>query len=278
MNMKKILLSILLVSILLSVAGVGAPEEKLLIVATTTILGEFAQKVGGELVEIYMIVPGGICPAHYDVRPSDIAAISKAALILYHGIEPWLEDLIKAAGAVAPQLQIKGPWGVPPVAIGQIKTIAEALGQVDPVNAQAFLNNAQAFQGEIVGLAQSLKEEAEKLEVSRMNVISQLFQAEFVGWLGFNVVATYPPEERISLAQALELIKLGKEQNAALVIDNLQSGTGFGGKLAFEIGAIHVVLTNFPGVVPGAKDYLKMLEYNANQLFEAKKAYESKKE
>jgi hypothetical protein len=68
-------------------------------------------------------------------------------------------------------------------------------------------------------------------------------------------------------------VQLGREQKVALVVDNLQSGVGVGARLAFEIGAISVVLTNFPGAVPNTRDYLEVIAHNGNQMFEALESY-----
>ncbi|EMR74443.1 hypothetical protein MBGDF03_01252, partial [Thermoplasmatales archaeon SCGC AB-540-F20] len=57
------------------------------------------------------------------------------------------------------------------------------------------------------------------------------------------------------------------------VIDNLQSGTEFGARVASESGASHVIFTNFPGAVPGADTYLEMITYNTQQLINGTLAY-----
>jgi hypothetical protein len=67
----------------------------------------------------------------------------------------------------------------------------------------------------------------------------------------------------------LELAQKGKEVGVKIVIDNLQSGVSFGGRLAQILGASHVVLTNFPGPIPGSVDMLRMLWVNANLVFAA---------
>jgi len=58
------------------------------------------------------------------------------------------------------------------------------------------------------------------------------------------------------------------------VIDNLQSGVSFGARLAHELGAIHVVLTSFPGAIPGAVDLSAMLRTNAEAVFSAVESLE----
>lgn len=275
------------VTLIVLISGMGilgvlpvssAPAEKPLIIATTAVLGDLAEQIGKDQIDVYMIVPSGMCPAHYDVRPSDIMAIRKASLIIQHGVEPWLDGLIKAAeDTKAKRIRLKGPWNVPEGGIEKIKGIAQALVEISPQNGDYFRKNAESLQADVEKLAQELKQAAENAKVGETNVITMEWQREFVEWLGFHVVATYPPPERISMKQAAELMTKGKEVGVAMVIDNLQSGTDFGARLAYELGAVHVVLTNFPGALPGTKGYLQMLSYNANQLLNAKKIYQGAK-
>lgn len=268
-----IFVSLLLLALGLGLAGLGE-EEKLLVVTTTSILADFAAHIGGDLVEIYTITPAGICPAHYDVKPSDIRAVAQAVLVLYHGMEAWLEDLIQASGNTdVKRVQVKGPWNVPSEIGAYLDQIEAALAEVDPAHAEQFKANAQGYKAEIDTLAGELLAKAKELELAQAKAIVMQWQQGFVAWIGVQVVATYPPPETLSLKQVQELINTGRKEQVALVVDNLQSGTSFGARLAYEIGAVHVVLTNFPGAVPGALDYLGMLRYNADQLFTAWKAY-----
>jgi len=271
--MRKLGFVLFLVGLIL-VAGLAEEAPKPLVVTTTSILADFASQIGGDLVEIYTIAPAGICPAHYDVKPSDIRAVSRAALVLYHGFEAWLEDLIQASGNTdVKRVQVEGPWNVPPRVGAYLDQIEAALAEIDPAHAEQFKANAQNYKAEIEALADELLTEAKELELDQAKAIVMQWQQGFVAWLGVQVVATYPPPETLSLKQVQELIYTGRKEGVALVVDNLQSGTSFGARLAYEIGAVHVVLTNFPGAIPGALDYLGMLRYNADQLFTAWKAY-----
>ena len=63
---------------LLVIASLGTTVlAKPSVVATHAVLGEFAQIVGGELIEVTTIIPSGFCPAFYDLSPSDVAAVSR---------------------------------------------------------------------------------------------------------------------------------------------------------------------------------------------------------
>jgi ABC-type Zn uptake system ZnuABC Zn-binding protein ZnuA len=274
--MRKVVLLILGVVLIGSGLGllkVGHAQEKPVVVATTEILGDFVRKIAEDRVDLVVLILGGMCPAHYDIRPSDVAAVARAALVLHHGFEPWMENLVKSSGSKALVVKTGDDWNVPPNAVQQVGIVQEALAKILPKESAVLQQNAVAFQRRIEELAGRLLARAQQLNVQEAKVISQAFQAKFVSWLGFNVVGTYPPPERVSAQLFLQLVQLGREQKVALVVDNLQSGVGLGARLAFEIGAVHVVLTNFPGAVPNTRDYLEVIAHNEAQMFDALESY-----
>lgn len=247
-----------------------APSGEISLVCTTTVLGDFAKEISGDRIEVSSIVAAGVCPAHYDIKPSDVSAVSKATLFFRHGFEPWFDDLLKASGNESVKVvTFTGSWNIPSLAVEKIKNISKALCDSDLNNATYFRESEEELCESIDEKAQEIKGEAERLNVSDVKVICIEWQKGFVNWVGFNIVATYGPPETLSLADLNELIKIGKEEKVVVVIDNLQSGTDFGAELASEVGATHVILTNFPGAVPGTDTYTEMIDYNAKQLFDA---------
>lgn len=263
--MKKLLIFGITLLMIATVGGVliGKPT----LVSTHAVFGEFAEIVGGDLVELVSIIPSGFCPAHYDLRPSDVAAVSRAAMILYSGFEPWMESLLDAVGGTATVVQLEGTWSTPDAASGKVDAIATALSELLPENADTFVVNSATYKEALASLTTSLKAQAAALNVESIPVISMAWQEDFVAWLGFNIVATYGMPENLSLKDLVDLAHVGTESGAALVIDNLQSGVNFGAKLAREIGAVHVVLSNFPGAMPGTATVLDLFERNAEALF-----------
>ena len=257
------------ITLLLGASFSTAVLAKPTVVATHAVLGEFAEIVGGDLIEMVTIIPSGFCPAHYDLRPSDVAAVSRAAMVLYSGIEPWMDSLLDAVGGTASVVLLTGSWSTPDAAAGKVDAIVAALSELLPDDAEAFATNAAAYKEDLASLATSLKAKAATLHVEDVPVISMAWQETFVSWLGFNIVATYGMPENLSLADLVELGQVGKENEAVLVIDNLQSGVGFGAKLAREVGAIHVVLSNFPGAMPRTATVLDLFAQNAEALFSA---------
>ncbi|PTE21028.1 ABC transporter substrate-binding protein [Cereibacter changlensis JA139] len=85
-------------------AGSALHAEPLKVVATFSILGDFAAEVGGERIALRTLV-GPDSDAHvYEPRPSDAIALARADVILTNGLEfeGFMSRLIAASGTEAP--------------------------------------------------------------------------------------------------------------------------------------------------------------------------------
>lgn len=238
------------------------------IICTTSILAHLTEQIGQNLVSVTTIAPVGMCPAHFDIKPSQIQAVREAKLLISHDFEPWIENLLTSADHTdIERLIFSGPWNTPAGAIDKIHQITDTLSIQFPENKQQFDIHSQQLVKEINRNGDQLKIRAEKSGISQLKVIASFHQASFVEWLGLKVIATYPSPEMISTKQYLELLLMGKNEEVDLIVDNLQSGTDFGAKLATDLGATQVVLTNFPGLIPQTDSLASMMSYNAEQLF-----------
>ena len=251
-----------------SLPNASGGQEKPIVVCTTTVLGSTVQELAGENVELTVFVQPGICPAFYDIKPGDLYSLEKAAIVFYHGFEykMWLKGMLESTGSKAAAVKVSGNWNTPEGAKNYVSQIAAALKKHVGLDVSA---KAAEMISEIDKVAGEIKSEAEALGVNRVNVICMEWQKPFVSWVGFSVVASYGPPETLPAGKAAELASKAKAENVKLIIDNLQSGTGFGASLSSEVGAVHVVLTNFPGAIPGTESLPKLLKYNAERLFKA---------
>ncbi len=260
---------IFLVTILLTGAVACLAAGVPVVVATHAVLGEMVSIVGGDEIEVVTLIPSGFCPAHYDLAPSDLAAVARAQLVIYSGFEPWMDTLRMAIGSEASILQLAGEWNTPATASAKLTRITDQLRLVSPSEGASFSSRAAAYDSELTLMGTELTHQASSLKVEEIAVICIVWQAEFIEWLGFDIAATYNSPETLSLRDLVELANIGTEAGVALVIDNLQSGIQFGAKLAQEIGAVHVVLSNFPGAMPNTGTFLDLLRANADALFAA---------
>ena len=61
-------------------------EEPLKIVTSFTIIADMAREIGGDLVEVYNLVPTGTDPHEYEPLPNDIKAATNADVLFYNGL------------------------------------------------------------------------------------------------------------------------------------------------------------------------------------------------
>ncbi len=76
-------------------------ERKLRVIATTTIVGDVVAQVGGEAIELSVLLPVGADPHSFTPTPQDVAKVSEADLVFANGagLEEFLTGLIESAGA-----------------------------------------------------------------------------------------------------------------------------------------------------------------------------------
>ena len=61
-------------------------DEPLKVVTSFTIIADMAKEIGGELVEVYNLVPTGTDPHEYEPLPNDIKAATNADVLFYNGL------------------------------------------------------------------------------------------------------------------------------------------------------------------------------------------------
>jgi len=255
-----------IVSLPLVFPAIGAEAVKPTVVATTTVLASIVRDLADDKVIIEVIASPAVCPAHYDIKPSDVDKVRKASLILAHGIEPWLEDLVKASGSNPPVVFIKGSWNTPSSLKEKYMAVAEALKNYLGIDVGEELRKCLETIDET---SRWLMKYSEENGFTGIPVVAMEWQKDFVKFLGFNVVATYGPPEKVSLKQYQEVVGNATKWGALLVIDNMQSGTELGKKIAEEVGAVEVALSNFPGIAPGLNNMTEVMKYNAQLLAQA---------
>ncbi|MFP4252776.1 MAG: metal ABC transporter solute-binding protein, Zn/Mn family [Guyparkeria sp.] len=92
---------------MLAVPLAGHAGERLSVVATTGMIADAVREIGGEAVEVKGLMGPGIDPHSYRQTRSDIVAMTRADLVLWHGLyleaqmEEFLQRLAKRQTVVA---------------------------------------------------------------------------------------------------------------------------------------------------------------------------------
>lgn len=66
--------------------GTGGSGGKVRVVATTTLVGDLIRQIGGEKIDLTVIMPAGVDPHTYKPSTEDLGNIAAADLIFYNGL------------------------------------------------------------------------------------------------------------------------------------------------------------------------------------------------
>jgi zinc transport system substrate-binding protein len=278
----KIAASIIAVLILASTFTLlSCTQQSVDIMAGSSLIANIIQDVAGDKMETRTLIPPGVCPGHYDVKPSDIEALATCRALFIHDYQQYFTNINDAvAAADNPSLNITvlnvtGNWMVPAVQAEAVGKIAQALGELDPENAVYYEGKAAERAQAILAKGEDVESELQGAGVEGVKVICAEMQAGFVGWAGFNITATYGRPEDLSVSDVEQLVTDAIEAGVVLVIDNLQSGaTATSEAMAQDIGAIQMTISNFPGGFENTETWEKAIEKNVDLLQEALNEWE----
>ncbi|WP_170370215.1 metal ABC transporter solute-binding protein, Zn/Mn family [Ruegeria arenilitoris] len=186
-------------------------EAPLKVVATTGMIADAVQQVGGDQVEVKGLMGPGVDPHGYRQTRSDIVAATRADLVLWHGLylEAQMEDFFHDLGrkrkvvAVADAIDKSKlrahadyadkydphVWMSPVLWKDVVVEVQKALTDVRPDSAAYFAANAQRFLAEIDQLdAYGKKVLAQVPEDNRVLVTAHDAFAYFGEEFGFEVL------------------------------------------------------------------------------------------
>ena len=224
------------------------------------------------------LIPGSACPGHSDLRASDVSFAGEAQAVLIHDWQqnmPMLQALRRSAPDAQSKLRVvsaPGNWMLPERQTEATSAVAKLLAVLVPAQAKGIEARAKARQGRIAALSSRLKARAVQVGLPGTRVICDMMQRPLLEWLGCIVVAEYGRFEGMGPRQLAEVMSKAKAGKAVLVVDNMQSTGGSGKALADDLGAGHVVLTNFPGADAQAATWEQALEWDVERLALALKA------
>ena len=139
-------------------APAAASDDRIRVVATTTILADLVREVGGDRVTVESLVPKGGEAHTFDPRPSDVRRVVEADLVVRNGLglDDWLLGLVEDSGSDARV-----------VGLGEDLDGATYLADGDAVNPHLWLDVANARR-----YAARIAAELEALDVDHARAIA----------------------------------------------------------------------------------------------------------
>lgn len=186
----------------------SAPEPanatgKLKIIATTTLVGDVVSQVGGDLIDLSVLLPVGADPHSFSPAPKDIARVADADLVFANGVglEAFLDNLIESAGAQERVISVSEgialmasgidhaedesaehpeehgsydphTWTSPRNVMVWVQNIASELSRLDPDNANTYERNAAAYSAQLADLDTWIREQTDTIPQNSKKIVT----------------------------------------------------------------------------------------------------------
>ena len=152
-------------AVLLAGCGSTGTHHGVLVVGTTTQIGDFVREVGGGAVTVHQILQPNTDPHEYEPRPNDVIATNGAAIVFEsgRGLDGWMDKVVSGAGGhprvvdlgdAVPFPRSGDPhwWHDPRNAEAAVRMIRDALAQADPAEKSLFAANAAHYLAQLRAL------------------------------------------------------------------------------------------------------------------------------
>ena len=278
-------------SLVIAAASPAHAQDRLNVVASFSILGDFAKNVGGDRIEVSTLVGANGDVHVYTPAPADAKKIADAKLVIINGfgLEGWLPRLVQSSGSkakivtatdgITPRIAGAAPdphaWQSVANAKIYLANIRDALVVADPADSAAFRANADGYLAKLDGLDREVKAAMASIPPDHRKVISThgafgyfaaAYNVEFIAPTG---VSTDSEASARDIAGIITQIRTAKIP--AVFIDNIsdprliqrisaETGARIGGTLYSDS------LTGEKGEAP---TYIDMVRHNIKALTDA---------
>ena len=269
----------------------GHDQEK--IVVTVSILPQkyFVSRIGGDLVDVNVMVQPGDNPHVYEPKPEQFVQISKSKVYFSIGVEfeeVWLSkftaanDKMRLVDTTAGIEKIE----IETISLGSISTkkveadhahdfldphvwtspelvkmmsinIYETLSDIDPENKQVYKENLDEFITDINDLESEIRDTLSSIKTNKIMVFHPAW-GYFARDFGLEMITVEIGGQEPSAAELAEIITLAKKENIKVVFAQPE----------FNVAAANTIAQALDGEVllisPLALDWLENLRYAAN--------------
>jgi zinc/manganese transport system substrate-binding protein len=270
------------------------------VIASFSILGDLVRSVGGDRVEVGLLV-GPNSDAHvYEPSPADSKRLAAAAVVLVNGLgfEGWLDRLVKASGTGAPIVVASAgiaprrgagdddhdhrnsdahaidphAWQSVANAKVYVANIRDALVRADPAgqgayaaNAAAYLARLDALETEVKGVVAGIPADRRRV-ITGHNAFGYFEDAYGIDLMSPQGVSTEAEPSARDVARII--VQIRRDRIAAVFLENVVDAR-LVGQIARETGAkiggtlYSDALTDANGPAPS---YIDLIRHNVRAL------------
>ena len=306
-NFRTLATYIALVIFMITLAGCSPQSNstqgttgKIKVMTTIYPVYEFTSKVGGDKVDVSMLIAPGVEPHDWEPTAQDLIKIRSGKLFLYHGtgLEPidkiLKKDVIgetktvevsKGINALAKSADNEEEeheehkeskldphiWLDPVYAQQEVNNIVEALIEMDPQNADYYKKNAQAYNKELAQLDQDYKTGLSNVahkdiitSHSAFAYLAKRYNLQQVGIMGLSPDAEPTPDKMA------KVIDFCREHNIKYIFFESLVSPKLSETIAKATGAKLLVLNPIESITNDqksqGKDYISIMRENLANL------------
>ena len=280
-------------------------NSKLQVVTSATFLYEFTQNIGKEMVDVTLLVPMGADPHDWEPTIRDTERLQRSDVIIVNGIgyEHWIASLeltgiagilvdtsngistLDSAkhdeekhdeekhdeekhdeekhGALDPHI-----WLNPVNAQLQVKNIANALSNSDPMNKNHYQSNAEIYNQELNLLDAKIRTELSgcKTDFITFHDAFSYFSEEY-DLTQHTIISSTDSHGEVTLQTLENIISLARELNIKIIFAEESASTKTSQVIADEIGGKVLVLS--PLEIVSDESYVEKMIQNLDNLKDA---------
>jgi len=282
--------------------------EKLKAVATTSIVADMVKIVGGEAIDLMLLLPVGTDPHAFDPAPSDLAAVADAHMVFANGLglEEFLHEMLENTGGEAVLIVVSDgieprqfvdrlkndgdhdgdhnehgdsdphAWTSPANALIFVDNIERALSALDPANAETYRANAEAYKSELKSLDAWVAEQIESIPSENRELVTDHtafgYYADRYGLTQVGaVIPSFSSAAEPSAKDLAALEKAIEEYDVKAIFVGVSVNPALAEQVASDTG-VELVKLYTGSLGPqgsGVESYLDYIRYNTSAIVDA---------
>ncbi|HSQ27973.1 MAG TPA: metal ABC transporter substrate-binding protein [Anaerolineales bacterium] len=289
---------------------ISQQDHILRVVATTNIVGDVVSQVGGDAIELTVLLPPGTDPHSFQPTPQDMARAADAQVIFMNGagLEAFMQSLLEKSGSQARLVEVSQDialleavshgesegddahseegehagdphvWMDPNNVLIWVDHIESTLVEIDPRNAALYKKNAESYRQELIDLDRWILEQVTQIPEANRELVTdhQLF-IYFADRYGFEQIgAIVPGYSTLSEPSAQELAQLEdaiRELGVRAIFVGNTVNPGLAQRLANDTGTklVFFYTGSLTEATGPAATYLDYMRFNVLAIVDALK-------
>ncbi len=269
------------------------------VLAAETFLGDIAQNVAGERLQIETLLPVTVDPHEFQPSPRDVIKIAECQVLIVNGLgyEAWLTKtlegnsdqrlVVTATEGLTPRPDPSDPrsegdphmWMNPLNVIRYVENIRDGLSEADPAGREVYRANADAYIAQLKELDGWVKTQVAQLPAQkRLLVTNHDALGYFAEAYGFKVLGAVIPSVTAQAAPSAQqmtgLIDAIRNSGAPAVFLDAGENQNLAKQIASESGAkviADLYVETLSGLHGPAPTYIDMIKHDVTEIVSALK-------